>query len=225
MILKWFKNWRSKKKDLNIMCGVSYQEEEFNLCNGCRFNGLCQIDGIFKHDLESALGGKEFNPNKKSILLIDDNQAITGFLREDLEYLNSNDVFNIEDYNIITVSGPHAAYNLHCLQEQNEGLNIEVAIIDTSYIGAIIQNVQAGRFNGVDVYETISKYNPDVKVLFHSNCLNVSLKSTIKMLDHFFMLTGKKMENHLLVKTMFNIRKRRAIISEKLFGRDLERAS
>lgn len=225
MFIEWFKNWRSKKKDLKLMCGVSYKEEEFKVCNGCSFNGLCQVPNIFNDDIESALDGKEYNPDKKSILLIDDNKAIIGFMQEDLEYLNEHGVFDIEDYNIISISGPHAAYNLHCLQEQHQGLNIELAIIDTAYTGAVIQDDIAGRFNGVDVYEKIIKYNPDVKVLFHSNCLNGALKSTIKMTKQFFMLSGENMENHLLLKTMFNIRKRRAIIAEKLFEHDLERAA
>ncbi len=95
------------------------------------------------------------NPNKQTILIIDDYPGITNTPNI---IINTYDDLNINDYNILKFYGIHAGKILLSWLEQNKDVKIDMAIIDMLING----------IDGVDILYKIQSTNPDVRYVFYT---------------------------------------------------------
>jgi hypothetical protein len=166
---------------------------------------------------------KDFDKNKPSILIIDDNDGIISFLIDDL-----NEIFTEEEfkkYNLITFSGSQAFYNFKITQEYYQGLNIKYALIDLTYGGIVNTKKGIIKANGVDVYVNIKNYEKDdFKFLFYTgNSLNEHVRTNRQMIDKFKIYSnGENMIEYVLFKTVFNIEERRNILRKWFNGEKID---
>jgi CheY-like chemotaxis protein len=157
----------------------------------------------------------DYDETKQSILVVDDNPGIISFMIDDIESLNGSKL-NIDDYNIITFDTVNAAYYFEATQHRYKGLNIKYAILDLTLGGSIISSDGPVKYTGVDIYQQILIYNPEVKVLFYTgNNLNEYIKSNKKLIEQFSNLTnGKKIKDYILFKTALDLDGRRKFLGD-----------
>lgn len=181
-------------------------------CQDCGVKGACKAIDFGSESNYSFENG--FDPSKETILIIDDNPAIMNFLREDIHEISKE--IDLSNYNVLTVTGSLAAFQLHGLLKKRK-LNIQYAIIDITYTGSITHKGSTLRLSGLDVYKDIKKHSPDFKFLFYTNDLNPVLKINQRLMSEFEKLTGKKLEDYILKKTTLSISGRRDQIVKRLF--------
>jgi len=190
-------------------------EEEVGPCAG----GNCKICYIGKNnskpmDVDShcnwALELKDYDSSKPSILIVDDNPGIISFLIDDIEALDGIKI-DLNEYNILTFDTINAAYHFEVTQHKYHGLNIKFAILDLTLGGSVTTNAGLSKYTGVDIYQQILIYSPEVKVLFYTgNNLNEYIKSNKKLIQQFNNITnGKSIKDYILFKTALDLNGRR----------------
>ena len=226
-ILSFFK--KEEKKETPTICETEFSKEyknniqekikEENLkncptcpiadkCNGGR-NNLCQ-----KYQIPEGYG-----PNKKTILIIDDNLGIVSFLEDDVKEMAREYSLNIDDFNIVAIYGNDAAINAITLVKKYPEFKVDYAIIDLTY-GAIIKTDKGNvKFNGVDVFCYLREKNPNLKyVFFTGNTLNTYLNSIKRMVEKFKSCSnGEDIIDHTIFKNQYSDEDRLKVIFENLF--------
>jgi len=157
-----------------------------------------------------------FDASKPSIIIIDDNPGMVSFLKDDLEFLDEEEILNLDDYNLITFETPFAAFDFKRAQTANDGLNIKFAILDITLGGSRMTEQGNIKYTGVDIFEMILNYNSDVKALFYTgNQLNPHIKASKKLIEQYTKLTdGKDIKDHILYKTSMDMDDRRKFFAE-----------
>jgi hypothetical protein len=172
---------------------------------------------MFNNYVENSLTFK-YDSSKRSILLIDDNPGIISFLIDDLKELAEEGHINLSDYNILTFYEKMAAFDFVKRNDEYNGFNIDMAIIDITYGGRLINNKKVEIFTGVDVFDSLYKHNPKVKYIFYSgNPLNPYIKSNKILINQFHKITGEDIMYKVLVKTSLCLNDRRKAIKELFF--------
>ena len=157
----------------------------------------------------------QYDENKDSILVIDDNPGIISFLLDDIKQMDRT-IINLDDFNIITFDSNSAAYQFETTQHAYQGLNIKYAILDLTIGGTIQTKNGPSRYTGVDIYQQILIYNPEVKVLFYTgNNLNEYIRMNQEIIKKFSDLTGgKDIKDYVLFKTSLDQDNRRKFLEE-----------
>ncbi len=184
-------------------------------CKQCYIgqNGTKKIN--IKQECEWVKDLPDYDDNKPSILVVDDNPGIISFMIDDIESLNGTKI-ELSEYNILTFDTVNAAYYFEATQHLHNGLNIKYAILDLTLGGSIVTEAGPIKYTGVDIYQQILIYNPDVKVLFYTgNNLNTYINSNKKIIDQFSKITdGKKIKDYVLFKTALDLDGRRKFLGE-----------
>jgi len=225
-------------KDIVFNKGVTsndlFKEEPIlkGVCGTCPFNSAkigCVIDSsINSIRLESLLNesGCIFknaydivNTNKDIFLIIDDNEGMVSFLKDDLDYLKDIGVYdNIE---ILTLSGSHSAFTLKAMLDKIPTLNIKYAIIDITLGGSIMTPKGNLKYTGIDVLDML--YNKNLKYIFYTgNNLNPYIKRNKELIQQFFDITEEDIQEHILFKTSMDLKSRRKYIAKKFFDEDIK---
>jgi len=161
----------------------------------------------------------KYNPEKQSILIIDDNPGMVSFLVDDIENIFEDSGYILSDYNLITFDSKFAVYNFIATHQYYGGLNITKAIIDITYGGSVQSDDGNIRLTGVDVFKEIYRVNKDLKFIFYTgNELNKYIKTTRELEEQFKNIYHVKITDYVLHKTSLNIDERRDYIRDKLFG-------
>jgi hypothetical protein len=113
-----------------------------------------KIKDVEPHD-EITLRDFNIDPNKKTIVMIDDYAGITN--TADI-IINTSKDLNIDDYNIIKFWGIKAGKELLFWLEKNPEITIDIAIIDMLING----------IDGVDIIYKMLKYSPNVRYKFYT---------------------------------------------------------
>jgi hypothetical protein len=165
---------------------------------------------------------QNYNPDKDTFFIIDDNEGMVSFLNDDMNYLEEQGVFSKEDINIISLSGSYAAFALDILQKRHQGLNIKWAIIDITLGGSIMTPEGNVKYNGVDVLSMILEYNPELEYIFYTgNNLNPYIKRNKELIDRFNEMTNKDIMDNVLFKTSRSIEDRRRFIAKRFFNKEI----
>jgi CheY-like chemotaxis protein len=176
----------------------------------------CPVYNSFLKELNN------FDKNKPSILIIDDNEGVVSFMKDDLESIGKE--INIDKYNIISFSSPQAVYQFKVTQHYYDGLNIKYAIIDLTFGGIINTKHKIIKANGIDVYWAIKLYEgDDFKFIFYTgNSLNGHVKTTKQMIEKFKKYSGgENLLDYTLFKTSLNIEKRREILKKWFLDKNI----
>jgi len=190
-------------------------------CNGCGIKNYCNGKGQASNLCNYAIDLDGYDKNKDTILIIDDNEGVISFLMDDIEYLNEKDIIDLENINIITISGAHAAFTLELLYAKLERLSIKWAIIDITLGGSSMTENGNVKYTGVDVFEMINKNKNtpnEFKFLFYTgNNLNPYIKANERIINQFKEITGDDIKNYVLFKTSMDIERRRKYIIKHIF--------
>jgi len=219
---KWFRT--EPEEDLEQTASSLFKVDNPNNSSVCVNNadyktcffGLNNNKKIYvEPNCEWVLELKDFNKSKPSILVVDDNPGIISFLLDDLYSLDGVKI-NLDEYNIITFDTINAAFYFEATQHSYRGLNIEYAIIDLTLGGSISTPKGPVKYTGVDIYQQILIYNPEVKPLFYTgNNLNEYIKSNEKIIEQFFNITdGKSIRDYVLFKTSLDLKDRREYLGK-----------
>lgn len=191
-------------------------ETNLNFCGMNSTEKTVDVNVNSKQFKELFVEQPNFDKNKNSILIIDDNPGIISFMKDDIENLDKYGV-NIDDYNIITFTTKMAAYQFEVTQRYYGGLNIQYAIIDLTLGGTLFSNKGNVKYTGIDVLQQIMVYNPEVKYLFYTgNSLNKAVNTTEYMLNQFKKLTGNNIYKYILFKTSLDSNDRKEFIANWL---------
>lgn len=162
----------------------------------------------------------EFDPDKDTILIIDDNEGMVSFLEDDMEFLEEKGIVDLEEVNILGISGLHAAFTFEMLLEKYDCLNIKWAIIDITLGGSKMTPQGNLKYSGVDVFRMIHENNPEVVFFFYTgNSLNPYIHANKALMRQFKEITGEGIMDHVLFKTSMDMDDRRKYIAEVLFGK------
>ena len=187
-------------------------------CNECPLRKLCSKKGQVVHECENAIELPEYNPKLDTILIIDDNEGMVSFLKDDMEYFSEEGIINLKEVNLLTISGVHAAFTLKLLYEKLSNLNIKWAIIDITLGGSKMTEKGNIKYTGVDAFNMMYSNNSDLEYLFYTgNNLNPYIKSNEKLINQFKKITGGDIKKKILFKTSMDIKTRRDYILKCIF--------
>jgi len=210
-------NRYKNNEDNDFQTDIQDEKNNLDKCNNCLFRLHCKIKSNVKLCEKYRLP-ENYDPNKKTILLIDDNFGIISFLEDDIKHIFKKYNLNEEEYNIITFSSQDAAIKTIFLTLNEKDFKVDYAIIDLTY-GAIIKTDNGNvKFNGVDVLCYLYKKNPNIKFIFYTgNALNKSIKTINDMIDKFKKCYGKDLDEFVINKNQFSYDERFEIFYERFF--------
>jgi len=155
----------------------------------------------------------KFDRNKESILILDDNPGIISFMLDDIDFIDADmsNNFKKDDFNIITFDTNYAAYYFEATQHYYGGLNIKYAILDLTLGGTMQTDIGPVKYTGIDVFQQILIYNPDVEVIFYTgNSLNEYVRTSANIIKQYSELTnGQDIMDKVLFKTTLDLDERR----------------
>lgn len=178
--------------------------------------------GVYTPVCDYSVNIPNFSKSRDSILIIDDNEGMVSFLKDDLDYFNLKNIIDYKKINVITMSSKLAGFIFEATQRKMNGLNIKYAIIDITLGGSVMGKTGNIKYTGVDVYEMIIEYNPEVRFIFYTgNNLNPHINANKKIIDQFYNLTKKDIKEFILFKTSLDMDSRRKYIAKHLFDKEI----
>jgi hypothetical protein len=217
----WFKKILRKKEidtlTSEYIFGDKKDKEVVPNCDDCVFKSYCKDKNNITMECNYVIDLKNFDEDKDAILLVDDHEGLISFLKDDFDFIL--DELNIDDLNIITISGKNAGFNFEAIFKKNPNLNIKYAVIDITLGGTRMTTNGIQKYTGVDIFEYIYKKNKQLKFLFYTgNNLNTYIKSNKKIVDQFYKITNKHIKQYVLFKTSMSIDDRRDKLIKMLFN-------
>jgi CheY-like chemotaxis protein len=167
-----------------------------------------------------------YDPNKKSILIVDDNIGITNMIEDDLEILNDKHEcdFKIQDFNILIFTTKNAIFNLRNVIKTHNITNIVFGIFDIN-IGGAVHTDKYGNiiYDGIDGYYFAQKLNTDMKHIFlTANNLKTHINKISVAKEKYKWISGEDLKDNddvekgeipnVLYKTVITPKKRQDVI-------------
>ena len=142
----------------------------------------------------------DYDPNKKTILIMDDREEIISSVLDDLAALDNTNNFFLEDYNILTVSSKMAGFSVLDILEKAPKIEIKFALLDVILGGK--KNIDGKRkmVDGVDVAIAIWEKFPNADILFFSGCIIETNDDPFSFKNKFDKYTDDDMNNYLMPK-------------------------
>lgn len=142
----------------------------------------------------------DYDPNKKTILIMDDREEIISSVLDDLAALDNTNNFFLEDYNILTVSSKMAGFSVLDILEKAPKIEINFALLDVILGGK--KNIDGKRkmVDGVDVALAIWEKFPNADILFFSGCIIENNDDPFSFKNKFDKYTDDDMNNYLMPK-------------------------
>lgn len=142
----------------------------------------------------------DYDPNKKTILIMDDREEIISSVLDDLAALDNTNNFFLEDYNILTVSSKMAGFSVLDILEKAPKIEINFALLDVILGGK--KNIDGKRkmVDGVDVAIAIWEKFPNADILFFSGCIIETNDDPFSFKNKFDKYTDDDMNNYLMPK-------------------------
>lgn len=108
----------------------------------------------------------EYDPNKKTILIMDDFEGIISIVLDDFDIISKIYGLDIKtDFNILCSTGNFAAFDVMNFLDKSSK-KIDFAILDITLGGMDVRDNEIIELDGVDVAFKLQDRNPDFKVLF-----------------------------------------------------------
>lgn len=173
------------------------------ICDKSQDRGACVINTPENRYLKEVLHKVDIDPNKETILLMDDNSGVISFLVDDLRSLQKKGLFDYTEYNLLTIDTKLASFKLRALIKSKQKLNIKYAIYDITLGGTLFNDEGMNiTLDGVDSFIDVQQVYPNTKYLFYTgNKLNPYIKKNEETITKFKNFTGENIEKHILFKT------------------------
>jgi len=193
-ILKLFKKEKPEKRNKHF--------DEIDLINQFDFSKFCK-QCFFKNDCEKSceLWKQNFDKNKKTCIIIDDNRGIISIVKNALKELHYENKINLNKWNILTFEGGHAAIFFLKFLLQNNFKNINCALIDITFGNILRINNKNIKINGIHLAYFLKKLYPNIKFYFYTgNTLNEYVKYQKELKDFFKEFYGESIDKYVLNK-------------------------
>lgn len=143
-----------------------------------------------------------YDPEKKSLLIMDDREAIISSIMDDLYSLDDQEAdFNISRYNIIKIHSKMAGFKVMDILDHAPLIEFNYALLDIILGGKKVIEGKRKMVDGVDVAIEIWKNFETTDILFFSGCIIESdSKDIFNFKDKFEEFTGDSIENYILPK-------------------------
>lgn len=207
-------------KDNNVSSSLFKEEKEIDLarnaCGNCENKDICKLTDSENYLCGSVVRQENYDSNKPSILLFDDNAGVVSFLEDDIIDLFHKKIIDKNKYNILTFSTQYAAFNLRATLKSYNGLNIKYAIFDLTIGGGIYDEIKGNIvLDGVDAYSDVLSYNPDLRFIFFTgNKLNPYINKNKEIMKKFSDISNKDIKDFIIYKTSLSPEQRREKIKE-----------
>ena len=164
-------------------------------------------DGLLKTLPENAI--IEFNkvmeqisqidPNKKNLLIIDDNTGLLSLIRDILKISGL-----IDKLNIVSIETSYAGF-IYKIMSKKTNIIFNYAIIDITFGGVAIDDLEGNlKYEGIMVFKDLYNKNKNLRYVFYTgNSLNKYVYSSKKIIDVFKAITGDDIHNHLIYKNEY----------------------
>lgn len=141
--------------------------------------------------------------NKKCIILLDDNEGVVSFLKDDLKELSNSGVFNIDEFNIVEFTTEHAGFYLLAFLKTHPNVDIAFGIFDISLGGGVFDKYKGNIvLDGVDCFIETYNNNNAIKFLFFTgNKLNEYIKKNKEIVNKFKKFHKDDIRKYILFKT------------------------
>lgn len=145
---------------------------------------------------------KSYNPSNKTLLIMDDREAIISSMLDDLYSLDMELAdFKLDNYNILTIHSKMAGFNVLDILEKAPLIEIHYALLDIILGGKKVIDGKRKMVDGVDVAIEIWNHFDSAEILFFSGCIIESDgKDIFNFKDKFENFSGDKIENYILPK-------------------------
>jgi len=142
----------------------------------------------------------DYKIGNKNILIMDDNESIISTVMDQLYTLDDTSIFNIDDYNIITVYSIMAAFNVIEILEYAPNIEIHFALLDLVIGGKKRINDKLVQYDGLDTAIKIWEKFPNAKILFLSGCIIEPKDDPSNFKERFFKFYGEDMDRFVIQK-------------------------
>lgn len=152
-----------------------------------------------------------YDKNKKTIIILDDNEGVISFLLDDLKALDEQQRIELANYNIVSFHGQDAAFSAIATIRALNGMNIIGGILDITIGGVSIDgNKKSVIYTGVDVFLEIIKHSINAKLIFFTgNKLNPHITKNKQLIDSFYDVTNRNIFDYVFYKSNFSKSERR----------------
>lgn len=223
MLSKLFKLF-SFESDLDgITADTLFKEEEETpiavSCGRCPFEAECVVESNERYlCLFAQMSDYDIDESKPCIVLLDDNEGVVSFLRDDLQYLHDKGYINLSDYNVLGFTTEYAVFHLLSTIKTRRNMKVKLAVLDITIGGSIHDRARGNIIlDGVDAFIETMKLNPDMKyVFFTGNKLNEYINKNKLIMDKFEKFTQENIHNHTMFKTSLSQEDRRMKLYELL---------
>jgi hypothetical protein len=143
-----------------------------------------------------------YDVGKKTILIMDDREAIISSMMDDLYSLDDQESeFNLNSYNILKIHSKMAGFQVFDILEKAPLIEIKYALLDIILGGKKVIDGKRTMVDGVDVAIAIWDKFETAEILFFSGCIIESdSRDIFNFKDKFEEYTGDNIENYILPK-------------------------
>lgn len=144
----------------------------------------------------------KYNPSKKTLLIMDDREAIISSIMDDLYSLDEQEPnFSISNYNILKIHSKMAGFFVFDILEKAPLIEINFALLDIILGGKKVIDDKRKMVDGVDVALEIWENFESAEILFFSGCIIESDgKDIFNFKDKFENYTGDLIDSYILPK-------------------------
>lgn len=195
-----------------------------SLCESCELKNSCVLLNS-SYMCKYATRLPYYDKNKKSIIIVDDNEGVISFILDDLNYLQDKFGFDLSQYNILTFGTQYGVFKLKATLDVYGIDNVEFGIFDITLGGGVFDSTSGNVvLDGVDAFEMCYKLhqkgnNDKFKFLFFTgNKLNPYIKKNEETINKFNTITnGLNINDYVLYKTSKTMDSRRNYL-KRFFG-------
>ena len=142
----------------------------------------------------------DFDNNKKNILIMDDRHEIISSMIDDLRSLSESVIFNLDYYNIVSVSTKMAGFHVLDILEKAPDVEIHFALLDIILGGKREVEGRRRMVDGVDVALKIYEQYPNAEILFFSGCIIENSNDPSHFKNKFNKATSEDIRDHIMAK-------------------------
>ena len=196
------------------------QNIEVDYCENCKVKSTCMASYTGKPDYLCNFVQElpDYNPDKDSILLFDDNEGVVSFLYDDLVELNEDGQIVLANYNVLKFTGEFAAFSLLASLRPYKGLRIKIAVFDIT-IGGGVYNDGVGNIilDGVDAFIAVKEYNEDlIFSFFTGNKLNPYVHKNQEIIEKYKKATNNDIIDSVVYKTSLSFKDRQNLLKRMI---------
>jgi hypothetical protein len=145
-----------------------------------------------------------FDPDKPTLIILDDNQGATMLFDDDIRLLQETRKDVAEGIQFLSITTSQAAFILKAEIDNNNIRNIIGAVLDITLGGYAIMDGVTTTLDGIDSYEIIhDRFPKAILRFFTSHTMNKKNAEIYKFMQKFNILTGEDIEDYTYMKNPF----------------------